>query len=354
MKIFLALISISLIGLTLASAPEFCWRESYERGVGIIPSECGSGEKIGTYCFSSCPSGTRRYGYDCHSVCPQDLRDDGLFCKTSEYSRGQGYARQFTDGIGDKGMFGRCEKENGVGNCEKYGLVVYKKCLPGYSPTGCCICRPKVPNCAALGLNPGVDLSCAKKILIGEPYLPNCLANKQKNAGLCYNACRAGFLGVGPVCLSEPPTGWVACGLGAAVNSKVCSENANSQAAIAGAIALSLVSLGTRTATAEYQKNSRQAQVSAEFQNLKSIFDSKALENLKNISKIRNYYTQLSNSVNSGKKDDVTMEEISRLSAEIAASISLSSTSDLSSINFPRCTVSNRRKVSNLFRRTKN
>ena len=84
----------------------FCWRDSYGRGVGVIPTTCPSGkEKIGELCYSKCPSGTFldnklarnfnppylvlsytgpyltvfffwlkgtvRFGFDCHSVCPK-------------------------------------------------------------------------------------------------------------------------------------------------------------------------------------------------------------------------------------------------------------------------------------------
>lgn len=38
-------------------------------------------------------------------------------------------------------MFSRCEADNGVGKCEKYGLIVYPKCRTGYTNDGCCICK---------------------------------------------------------------------------------------------------------------------------------------------------------------------------------------------------------------------
>lgn len=65
-------------------------------------------------------------------------------------------------------MYKRCHKKFGVGNCEKWGLIVYPKCKPGYSAFGCCICRPS-PNCKSVGLGPRFDISCYKKIIIGNP-----------------------------------------------------------------------------------------------------------------------------------------------------------------------------------------
>ncbi len=69
---------------------------------------------------------SRRYGrvgFDCHSLCPANMRNDGLFCRAAEYGRGAGYPWKFGDALNDNGMIGRCESDNGRGNCEKNGLV---------------------------------------------------------------------------------------------------------------------------------------------------------------------------------------------------------------------------------------
>jgi len=79
--------------------------------------------------------------------------------------------------LNDSGMYRRCEADNGKGNCEKWGAVVYPKCKSGFSPSGCCICRPSTPNCQALGMNAGIDISCAKKIDIGKLTPPACSGN---------------------------------------------------------------------------------------------------------------------------------------------------------------------------------
>lgn len=112
-----------------------------------------------------CPAGTTSNNVGgCISVCPAGWRDDGLFCRLAEYGRGAGYPWKFGDALNDSGMFKRCQADNGAGNCEKWGAVVYPKCKAGFSPFGCCICRPAKPNCEAAGLNSGIDLSCAKKV----------------------------------------------------------------------------------------------------------------------------------------------------------------------------------------------
>ncbi len=101
--------------------------------------------------------------------------------------------------------------------------MYYPKCKSGFSAFGCCICRPSTPNCASLGYNPGIDLSCAKKITIGDPTPMTCAAGLTNDAGLCYPSCPTGFSGVGPVCWGVNPAGWVNCGMGAAKTTKVCA-----------------------------------------------------------------------------------------------------------------------------------
>jgi len=229
---------------------DFCWKNSYGRGVGTIPGECGSKEKLGLLCYPPCPSGYNRVGLDCQQNCPPDFRNDGLFCRKAEYTRGAGYPWTFVDGFSDAGMFRRCEADNGKGNCEKYLAMVYPKCKAGDSPFGCCICRPPLPNCAALGLNGALDLSCAKKLIIGAPTGGDCGAGFQYDAGLCYPNCKKGYSGVGPVCWADTPSGWVGCGMGAAKDSKTCTSVIIDQVASVGQIAVNIATMGSSTGIA--------------------------------------------------------------------------------------------------------
>lgn len=150
---------------------EFCWRDSYGRGVGTFPTTCGSFDQIGGLCYVPCPNGYTRNGVDCQQNCPVDSgwADQGLYCRLVEYRRGGGYAWQGADGFSSNGMFSRCEQDNGLRNCEQSGSIVYPKCKASFNLIGCCICRPAVPDCNALGFNGGVDLSCVKKIIAGVP-----------------------------------------------------------------------------------------------------------------------------------------------------------------------------------------
>ena len=115
-------------------------------------------------------------------------------------------------------MLQRCRKDNPGNPCEMWGAVAYPKCKAGYSPAGCCICRPAVPDCNKEGYNGGIDLSCAKRIMIGNPHQGGCGSSDEKDGLLCYPKCLLGYHGVGPVCWASAPFGWVTCGMGAAAN----------------------------------------------------------------------------------------------------------------------------------------
>ena len=41
---------------------EYCWKNSYGRGVGVVPPNCGPNqEKIGLFCYETCKSVGDRY-----------------------------------------------------------------------------------------------------------------------------------------------------------------------------------------------------------------------------------------------------------------------------------------------------
>jgi hypothetical protein len=230
------LCALLLLWLAALAAPawadnEFCWKDSYGRGAGTMPQSCDAGrDRLGLLCYSQCGPNSKRVGFDCHSVCPAGMRDDGLFCRAAEYGRGAGYPWKFGDPVSNSGMFRRCEAEHGRGNCEESGAVVYPKCKAGYRAVGCCICRPAVPNCAALGMNAGVDLSCAKKVVIGDPVPGVCGTGQQRDAGLCYPNCKSGYGGAGPVCWGQcPSTHPVSCGAGCAKTQAACAQNTTDQ-----------------------------------------------------------------------------------------------------------------------------
>jgi hypothetical protein len=210
------------------SPTEFCWSETTGRGVGTVPTECSSSsDKDAGLCYSKCPTGYKGVGPVCWQSCPSGFRDDGAFCaKPEPYGRGGGYPWEFGDPLDDSGMKSRCERAHGAGNCEKDGAVFYPKCKANFHKVGCCICSPDCPS----GMN-DIGVSCAKQTSTrGVGTVPDCESGKEYDAGLCYDKCGKGAdgvnaKGVGPMCWSEGPPGWVQCGMGWAKNKGACDSN---------------------------------------------------------------------------------------------------------------------------------
>jgi hypothetical protein len=317
------------------AAPEFCWKDSYGRGVGTIPGACAAGqEKVGLLCYNTCPAGMKRAGVDCHSVCPDGMRDDGLFCRKAEYGRGAGYA------IWDKK---KCEKKHG--SCEKNGALYYPKCRAGFKNVGCCICRPDKPDCGKLGLKAGIDLSCAKKIEVGKVHGAGC-GNKQKDAGLCYNSCRSGYNGVGPVCWGQVPKGWVACGMGAAKDKATCASIVFGQVSSVGTLALTVATLGgssaATSAATSAEKAGKLAELKKKFEEMKQAYEAakkahaslRAAENTyKAADASYKAYTAYNTANNA-----VTEEDLVRMSAQIAAIVDGSGVSaTIAAYTYPKC-----------------
>lgn len=152
------------------------------------------------------------------------MRDDGAFCaKPEPYGRGGGYPWWFGDPLNDSKMFQRCESDHGSGQCEKNGLIVYPKCRSGYHAVGCCICSPDCPA----DLSTDIGVSCTKNTYgrgVGEPM--SCRSNLEYDAGLCYQECKVGYDGIGPVCWGSCPSDYpVNCGAGCAVSTAACVES---------------------------------------------------------------------------------------------------------------------------------
>lgn len=244
---------IALLVAVVLSADQssFCWKDSYGRGVGIIPDVCPPDqERLGLLCYKKCPAGFNRpAGLDCYSTCPSGFTDTGLYCmiNSATYGRGAGYPWKFGDWFNDNGMFSRCQADHGKGNCEKYGLIVYPKCKSGYTNSGCCICAASF-SCNSFGFwsNVQTAYSCFKnRVAVGGASSPTCPTGYENQAGLCYKKCSAGYYGVGPVCWANIPSGWVDCGMGAATSTETCASTVFSQVSSVFMLAANLATFGT-------------------------------------------------------------------------------------------------------------
>jgi len=148
-------------------------------------------------------------------------------------------------------MYEHCENDNGPGNCEKWGAVVYPKCKDNFSPFGCCICRPPVPDCRALGYNaPGLDLLFSVKIELGDPTPLICPPELEQDLTLCYPPCSDGFDGVGPVCWLICDTDQTNCGAACASSVQECAFSTLDLVLAPLVIAANIATLGLASAPA--------------------------------------------------------------------------------------------------------
>jgi hypothetical protein len=222
---------------------DICWKRTVTRGVGKIPTECSNGEKNAGLCYPKCPAGFTGVGPVCWQNCPPEYTNTGAHClKPKPYGRGGGYPWKFGDSLNDSGMFSRCEGDNGRGNCEKNGLVVYPKCRAGFHAVGCCVCSPDCPA----GMK-DIGVSCQKQSSgRGVGKIPSCRSDQDFDAGLCYPKCPAGTTGVGPVCWGSCPADMpVNCGASCAKSSAACAESILNQVSSTGELALNAASLAT-------------------------------------------------------------------------------------------------------------
>jgi hypothetical protein len=135
--------------------------------------------------------------------CPLGWADDGLTCRTggevvakSSYGRGVG-TPQDQCGAGNVNDAGLCYPACAE-NYDNFGALCIQDCAPGYADHG---------------------LTCFNDIFNwywknsygrGVGWVPSgCSGGKELNDGLCYDPCRTGFSGGGPVCYSQCLPGWV-------------------------------------------------------------------------------------------------------------------------------------------------
>jgi hypothetical protein len=153
-----------------------CWKGTYGRGVGTIPSTCGAGqEKNGALCYPTCASGYTGVGPVCWQTCPAGYTDDGAFCRK--------------DASIISANNSACPWYDVCGLTFSQGCST---CPAGYINDGC-TCRRNADIFAKSTYGRGVGTTMS------------CPAGKQMDSGLCYDACSSKYDGVGPVC-------WATCG----------------------------------------------------------------------------------------------------------------------------------------------
>jgi len=238
----------------------FCWRQSYGRGVGTIPgrvADCEAGYvNHGATCHrparsigagsrvASCPSGYTNMGLTCYrgphtfgkccttvwSKCPCNragYTNFGCTCTRGAHSMGMG-SMKCPHGYFQSKITARC----------------HKNCPPGYSNTGETCYRGPVTK----GIGSMRCKSNEKRILARcFPKTGSCFGGGEKQAGLCYKRCRAGFHGVGPVCWQDCTTGWTGCGAGCAKSKTECGMVIVDQVIAPLVLAANIATMGMST-----------------------------------------------------------------------------------------------------------
>ncbi len=120
----------------------FCWKKSYGRGVGTIPTECGDKDNQAGLCYKECKDDYKGVGPVCWERCKSGWDDHPASCYKSvfkwkfkkSYGRGVGTIPTGCDG-GKENDAGLCYKECKDGY-KGVGPVCWKSCS-GYTPVNC-------------------------------------------------------------------------------------------------------------------------------------------------------------------------------------------------------------------------
>ena len=242
LAVFIAVVAL-VVAVGSNAADDFCWKDSYGRGVGTIPTTCTDGkENQAGLCYDKCPAGMNGVGPVCWSACPPGYVDHGAICHID--------LPLTRDGTGWS-----CQHRDGWGTCWHWVL----NCPSGYTNAGlfCALTARSTPaGFSGTYLDPMKNTHAR-----GAGTIPTgCPGGKENQAGLCYDNCRSGFSGVGPVCWASGPSGWVGCGMGSARSSGICASVVMDQVGSVGALAADIATMGASGAAKSAATTAVQAQ----------------------------------------------------------------------------------------------
>ncbi|MEY4928088.1 MAG: hypothetical protein RI894_2524, partial [Bacteroidota bacterium] len=246
-----------------AAKIDYCYRQSYGRGVGSPLSACPPDkEKDGLLCYPRCRANYNGVGPVCWQNCPSGFTDLGGACAkpSAGYGRGTGRVPDVScpKGYSQRGIGAAAWCDNGPtypwnlktkeatiscrGDEERNGGLCYPKCKEGYAASGCCICSPVCPP-GMTDTGFGVCTKNSYPRTAGTPMV--CANGRDEDAGLCYTSCRPGYHGVGPVCWQScPATQPFDCVSGCARNQAACAEKTANMAISPVIMVASIMSLG--------------------------------------------------------------------------------------------------------------
>ena len=205
----------------------YCYRNSYDRGVGIVPeTRCANGrDRYGALCYNKCPGGYVRQdaggsNFACVKSCPSGYRKTiQNICEIEKAQRNCRWAC--------KGGW----REVSGGGCRKNGTALFNAktcyCPDKYNNMGAnCQIDPKYQN---ITMPYAGGQSNQRRYTDPYPLVNYCKSNRELQAGMCYNNCRANYHGLVTACWQNCQPGKVECAAGCASSKTDCAMSTLNQ-----------------------------------------------------------------------------------------------------------------------------
>ena len=205
----------------------YCYRNSYDRGVGIVPeTRCANGrDRYGALCYNKCPGGYVRQNvggsnFACVKSCPSGYRKTiENFCEVEK-------AQRKCDWHCKQGW-----REVAGGQCRKNGTALLNAktcyCPDRYNNMGAnCQIKPKYQN---ITMPYAGGQSNQRRYTDPYPLVNYCKSNRELQAGMCYNKCRANYHGLVTACWQNCQPGKVECAAGCASSKTDCAMSTVNQ-----------------------------------------------------------------------------------------------------------------------------
>ncbi len=223
----------------------YCYKRTYERGIGTLPSQCTSSqEKIGPVCYNRCPNNYSRTAAGCVQNCRPGFKTVnagiGKLCVklgNPDYTKPQ---VKCPSGYHDAGV--NCERLD----CKKNKLKI-KICTPRFKNKEF-YCRPGWANGGPLGCmrtHQYVPRLADSKYSIPRPQ--SCEPGKKRNAGLCFKGCRTGYYGVAQICYQRCQRGQVDCGLGCSDSHASCGMSTTAMVVSPAMVTANILTAGSQS-----------------------------------------------------------------------------------------------------------
>ena len=206
----------------------YCWRKSYDRGIGIPPEKrCAKGrDRHGDFCYNKCPDGYKRQNisgsnFRCiQANCPGGYRETiENICQIER--------AQLKGDLRCKQGWSQCKLAKD--SCCKKGAVQAKKryCPDKYYPSlGTCQIKPKYENITRSYAGGKENQG---RYTFPYTLIDYCLSNRSLQAGMCYEKCKDNYHGEVTVCWQNCPPAMVGCAAGCASSKSQCAMSTTSQ-----------------------------------------------------------------------------------------------------------------------------